>query len=516
MNFHWTQPALLLIAMTVLFEATTSLSYGTVKSQTVIDVGAKKQLFIDRLFIESSRGVRLTMNPPYQSGELLVTNDQPWENQKGAYICLYANVLKDKDRIRLWYWLIFDKILPGGNKVKAIANCSFICYAESKDGIHFTKPELNLHELNGSRANNVVMSQLSDPNFYSGGSVWIDPKAPPEQRYKSQGKNRRGRLSLYCSPDGLRWKRLRSYSIGACDTQNVVFWDESIGRYVIYTRDKGAHKTPGKYRFVRRMESDDLVHWDNKTTVMKADQADLTRYQTPTPQPPVDYYGAGVFKYPHADRAYIMLAQAFWHWYPRAGMERLGPNTMDVQLAVSRDGKKFKRAGGRKPFLRLGPEGSFYSRMVWALPDPVRVGDELWIYFVGTNRDHAGYIDRAAEGRLLSGVGRAVMRLDGFISADADYTGGEITTPPIKFSGKNLQLNLDTSAGGSVLVELLDAKGQSIKGYTQAEATPLCGNSVRMPVTWGRRRNVSELAGKPIKIRFIMRDCKLYAFQFTN
>jgi hypothetical protein len=66
------------------------------------------------------------------------------------------------------------------------------------------------------------------------------------------------------------------------------------------------------------------------------------------------------------------------------------------------------------------------------------------------------------------------------------------------------------------LVELQHDNGQPVPGYTEQDATFICGNSVRMPVCWGERQDVSELAGKPIKIRFVMRDCKLYAFQFMS
>ena len=115
-----------------------------------------------------------------------------------------------------------------------------------------------------------------------------------------------------------------------------------------------------------------------------------------------------------------------------------------------------------------------------------------------------------------SGIGRAIMRMDGFVSADADYTGGEVVTPLLKFQGRRLELNLDTSGGGCVKVELLDEAGKPIEGFSTEEATILWGNSVRMPVTWGDGANVGPLAGKPIKIRFIMQDCKLYAFQFKE
>ena len=281
---------------------------------------------------------------------------------------------------------------------------------------------------------------------------------------------------------------------------------------------------------VRRLESDDLVHWGSEQIVLRADSVDLAKYQCPdwTERPPVDYYGACVFRYPDADGLYIMMANAFWHWYDRRPdknvepqaeqadqLKWLGPTSLDTRLFVSRNGKEFEPVGGRKPFFRPGPEGSFYSRRVWANPKPIRMGDELWIYFSGKNTDHSHFRDPTAT-RDLSGISRAILRLDGFVSADADYSGGEIITPLIEFEGKTLELNLDTGGGGQVLVELLNHEGQPIEGYTRADAIPLCGNSVRMPVSWGENSDLSMLANKPIKIRFLMKDCKLYAFQFIS
>jgi hypothetical protein len=143
------------------------------------------------------------------------------------------------------------------------------------------------------------------------------------------------------------------------------------------------------------------------------------------------------------------------------------------------------------------------------------MGDELWIYYAGSNRDHDGNISRGApDGKHLSGIGRAVLRLDGFVSADADYRGGQLTTPALRFSGGRLELNVETSGGGSVEVELLDDQGKPIEGYSRADSQPINGNSVRMPVRWKTTDDVRELAGRPVRLRFYMRDCKLYAFQF--
>jgi hypothetical protein len=116
----------------------------------------------------------------------------------------------------------------------------------------------------------------------------------------------------------------------------------------------------------------------------------------------------------------------------------------------------------------------------------------------------------------MAAIDRAILRLDGFVSADADYTGGEIITPLLTFAGSRLELNVNPGAGGSIQVELLDENDKPIKGYTRDDATALYENSVCLPVTWGTNNSVAALAGKPIKIRFIMRDCKLYAFRFKK
>ncbi len=116
----------------------------------------------------------------------------------------------------------------------------------------------------------------------------------------------------------------------------------------------------------------------------------------------------------------------------------------------------------------------------------------------------------------MTGISLAKLRLDGFVSADADYPGGEITTGLIRFGSSRMDVNLDTGGGGSLQIEILDESGKPIKGFTQSESELLVGNSVKMPVTWKNKDGVSELAGKSVRLRFLMSDCKLYSFQFVN
>ncbi len=499
-----TSPCIVLYKAAVLVLLFSGTLRGADVSDVVLNVGSEKQLFIDDRLIASSRGVTLVMNPPRRDGKILIAPDQEWE--QGASIAVYSSVLKENGNVRVWY----DLIRPTGPG--PYDHERRVCYAESADGLHFSKPILNLHEVDGSKANNVVL-----PGVIGGCAVWVDPQAPPEHRYKTQAKvYPSGQLHMHSSPDGLRWKRFARLDPGpgGWDTQSIVFWDPPISRYVLFTR-RWVRREPREtsYRTVRRLESSDLRSWGNETVAMEADAIDLATHATPTGQPPVDYYGAGAF--PH-EGVYVMLAQAYWHWRPRPPLKGLGPAGFDVRLAVSRDGRQFQRAGARKAFMAMGPAGRFDSRYVWAMPAPVRMGDELWIYYVGSNRDHNGHLDPAADGKHLTGISRAVLRLDGFVSADADYEGGRLTTPLLHFAGRRLELNVNTGGGGSVEVELLDEDGQPVPGFARADAIAVNGNAVRMPVTWRSGHDLGALAGKSIRIRFHMRDCKLYAFRFQE
>ena len=227
------------------------------------------------MFIESSSGVELVMNPPYQSADPVLTTDEPWEVESATSLGIYSSVLQEDDgRIRIWYHA------RAGGDTPALEQ-AYVGYAESTDGIHFVKPKLNLIKPEGSAANNIAI-----PGKLGGSSVWIDPNAPPEERYKSQSKVYDPDVSMqfhmHSSPDGIDWKFLRRIQLelrGGWDTQSIIFWDPTIGRYVLYTRRWVAKRhTTAKgnenYRTVRRLESDDLVNWDNQSIVMWPDEVD--------------------------------------------------------------------------------------------------------------------------------------------------------------------------------------------------------------------------------------------------
>ena len=478
------------------------------RQDTAVDVGTEKQLFIDNRFIDMNEAVRLTMNPPRKTGERLIVCERPWEE----WFLAFVSVLKDDDgSYKMWYGAC--------DKYHDAADGAILCYATSTDGICWDKPNLGVMEFKGSRENNIV---FRPEGVEMGPGVFNDPTAAPEERYKLMYGDSNipwkapapyGSYGSMCgatSPDGIHWTPLAENPIMPFykDSQNVVWWDDRVGKYVCYVRandwsvqparaatDENDEVTPmARFRRIGRCETDDFRHWPEPTTVFACDDDD---------PPNTDVYSSAAIHYPHAANVYLMFPSMFYHHH----------DTVDIQLAVSRDGVAWERAGGRLPFISLGREGEFDSRQLYVAAGITRESDELSMYYCGEDVGHDAH---TAEAVKRSTISRAVLRLDGFMSADADYRGGILTTPPLMFAGNQLELNIDTGAGGIAQVEILDVSGQAIKGFSRDEADIINGSDVRKMVTWNRRPELGSLAGKPVRLRVFMRDAKLYAFQFVE
>lgn len=400
-----------------------------------------------------------------------------------------------------------------------------VCYAESKDGIHWEKPNLGLCTWNGSRQNNILMPYDEFGYIFSeaeGCWVFIDQHAAhPDTRYKmllkiapvQDDSEKRPMLPkgqyMFTASDGIHWKLWKPEKLnpGASDAKFSMFWDSRIQRYVVYSRMK-RKVNKHSFRWVGRTVSEDLTHWSKETTAIMADDIDLAG--SPDGMKRVDIYDPNVSQYTEAPNIYLALSNFFYHWVFDPELELL-PATMDLQLVTSRDGIHWNRTPKRKPFVRLGPRGTFWSKMLYPSGNVIRVGDELWIYVAGHNVAHNKEQDK---GLSIGAYTRAILRLDGFISADADYSGGELITNPLTFTGDRLQLNVDTGAGGYVKIEILDTADRPIAGFAEVDSDEINGNHIRVAATWNGNPSVRSLIDKEVKLRFIMRATKLYSFQF--
>ena len=190
---------------------------------------------------------------------------------------------------------------------------------------------------------------------------------------------------------------------------------------------------------------------------------------------------------------------------------RYGTAITDGLFMTSRDGVRFRR--WNEAFLRPGPlrQGSWVygdNMLMWGIVETASaLGDappELSLY---------------ASEHYWQGLGahvrRLTLRIDGFVSLQASARGGELLTKPLVFEGGNLTLNLATSGAGSVQVELQDAAGQPIPGYSLADCPDVFGDELARVVRWRAGGDVRPLTGKTVRLRFVLKDADLYAFQFA-
>ena len=113
-------------------------------------------------------------------------------------------------------------------------------------------------------------------------------------------------------------------------------------------------------------------------------------------------------------------------------------------------------------------------------------------------------------------IRRFSLRTDGFVSVHAGYIGGEFITRPLTFEGDNLELNFSTSAAGFVRVEIQNTEGQPQPGFTLDESPEIFGDTIDGTVQWHTEGQIRAFAGKPVRLRFVLKDADLFAFRFQG
>ncbi len=484
--------AMTLLGMVLVGSTLTAAGPPVRADDTPIRIGSGKQLFFDHRFIADSKNVSIVMNRPVKAGQVLVA-DRPWEDFR---LTSYFTVLQDGDLCRMYY-SCFSK--DQWHTPDAWDKHAYLCYAESKDGITWTKPDLGIVEFDGSKANNILMRSIVD------GTVFVDPTAPPARRYKllhTVGPHEGGLRVSYAS-DGLHFTTPKAVSPWCPDSQQVAFWDPDRKAYTAFLR-----KNTRRGRSVGRIEIKDIeAPWSGESaTVFEADAQD---------PPDVDFYNNACVKYPWADDAYFIFPAAYHHFPPEMGNDGL----LDVSAAASRDGIHWLRPD-RGPYVTTGEATEWDAQFVMMGVGMVRRGNVIYQYYNGVDLSHGGTRrmtdEERSKWRRWSQMGRVVQRVDGFFSADAAYEGGWLVTPPVVFSGSRLVLNVNTSSAGHARVGVIDAGGKVAAGFSVAECDRILANNVAHVVTWRGKSDVSRLADKPVRLRFEMRSAKLYAFQFQR
>jgi len=187
---------------------------------------------------------------------------------------------------------------------------------------------------------------------------------------------------------------------------------------------------------------------------------------------------------------------------------------VEVQLAVSRDGRRWKRYP-RPAYVPINSQGADAIHMMFLTHGMVRRGNEIWQYAGGHAGNGINY-HSAWVRQENSPLWRLVQRLDGFVAAEAAYTGGSFVTRPLRFQGSRLLLNIDTGAVGFAQVGFTDREGRPLEGYSLDDCVYINGDFLSRPVEFLRRgTDLSPLAGQTVRLVFRLRGARLYAMQFV-
>ncbi len=467
----------------------------------VISVDHRKQLLADDWIVESSEGLTRVMHPVTKASiHPVLGPEEPWEKPA---VLLYGTVFHDPqrthDKFRMWY-LCFTPTWNVDYSKVGDKRSGCVAYATSEDGIRWVRPRLGLHTFQGNRETNIVI-----PGAYGFAGVIHDPRDPnPGRRYKAQARTARGH-EAFLSADGIHWGQGERMNVDGYDRSSV-HWDPTRELWIASTKS-WYRETPGGTLWRGRgyQESRSFVEWPVKASFMVG-----------TPVAGSDIvYGLEMFYYES-------LFLGSW------GRYRHEPDgLLDVQLAVSRNARDWSRPSAES-WITLSPlPPNFVRRKIPRTPDtgvdpldprvpwdygnnsvnsvgPVRVGDELWVYYSGRSSDHRSNPQTGA-------IGLGKLRLDGFFSLDAGEKTGRLLTRPLRLANDVLKLNADAS-GGEVRVEIVDRDGRPVPPFTLANCDPITSDGLRAPVTWKGKADLGAVRGRVVQLRIFLRNARLFAF----
>jgi hypothetical protein len=237
-----------------------------------------------------------------------------------------------------------------------------------------------------------------------------------------------------------------------------------------------------------------------------------------------DIYVTKAQKYAWAPDTYVAFPAVYFHYDQDGPQTRQilgtkererGSGVVETQIAVSRDGIDWKRFP-RPAYIPIGGDGANNEHMLFVTHGMVRRGNEIWQFVGGHGGSGTGYHSPFAKEKPAP-LYRYVQRLDGFVAAEAAYTGGSFTTKPFRFEGNRLELNIATGAVGYAQVGFIDEAGNPIPGFSVDDCVYINGDYINGPVEWLKSgTDVGKLAGKTVRLVFRMRGAKLFAMQFAR
>jgi hypothetical protein len=456
---------------------------------------------------DSPFGIRLVAQPAHRMGPLL-KNEQPWE-AKGVSI---GTLIRDGDKYRAWgpcWW----------------ENSRGFCYLESSDGIQWSRPELDVIDFQGRKTNLIDFA-------FGEGSVFVDPSAPPAERYKAvrlsdmsyeayeqykqqrpdgwEPKARRedvGKVFFLqgaVSPDGIRWTPLpEPLVVEHSDTQIVACYDQRLHKYVIYTRNWLVGQQAPQARASLSQ------HWisPGRRSIGRTESSDFRRFPLsqliltpPTSLPPSDVlYTNCKTTIPGAPDLHVMFPTV-WHQ---------SEDTTSVVMAASHDGRLWDFVPGG-PVFTTAEFGQWDGGCVFASPNLVELPDGSFVLpYTGYNFPH-----KYPRGQLQFLPGYMVWPKSRIVGLEAGERG-EFATVAFLPPHPKVLVNAVVKRAGSLLVEVAGLDGAPLPGRSFADADPVVGDQYRKPLTWQGKEDLGSRPGTAVMLRFRMDKATLFGLDFA-
>ncbi len=508
-----------------------------------IEVGTVEQLLIDDHIVEDAWGLeRRVCRPRRHAIGPVIHPDQPWEDsvgheqhvfydeREGIYRMLYGVVNEEAYQYHYVPGLAkhWDKAKHGSPY--------FVCYAESRDGLRWEKPLLDVHSWPGYRRTNIVMSGrtmaqssevLLNPNqnhasrkyvmMYRDICAWGQPNPTDVEQNRlpriAQATNKDGRCLAY-SPDCIHWTEDEANPItkGGSDGGIPICWNPMTKRWycfcrpkvMVYDNDAAQLRIGGRRRRMALMTSPDLRQWTFPRTLLYPDELDVT---------PMCLDMWMVFRH----GSHFVALQSI--------LDQRKDGTAEVQIASSADGVHWTRLPHRPVFFERGPQGTFDAGAVVFNGKPLTVGNKWFLYYQGAP---TGRMDH--QNCNVRSIGVAVLPRGRLVGRFAGDREGFLLTRELVIGGKHLHINCQS------VIDTVDPANREIrvglakrayepndhndrgyyKGFAINECDPIRSNNLALRVTWKGNDDLRSLVGKPAYLRFYLQNAGIYSFRFTN
>jgi hypothetical protein len=476
-----------------------------------IDVG--RQLFVDDFLIEETTLKRTFYPAEYCSENPVIKAGMPDEKKRaGMYAAPFSGgfCFDPADKLfKIWY----TRVRPHAT-----------CYAYSKDGIHWEKPELDIEP-----GTSIV---VNPKHGFDSTAVMLDHTAKdPNERFKYFASENfhivnddiMWDYSYRTSADGINWTAPNAVKPGIWGDRSTTFYNPFRKMWVLSQRseDEAERRArayvegPTVLEMLAKVTYNGPVVVDDKVVsrgVATGESVTWTGANDIDPRhtdPRFDDIRPHLYNLDASPYESLMIGQfSVWQGPSNKMCGELGlQKRNDILIGFSRDGFHWDRPSRKRFISCTWDEKSWrFGNVQSCASGCLVVGDKLYFYFSGQAKPpEGGRWDTDAS------TGLAMIRRDGFASMDAGEKTETLTTRPVTFKGKHLFVNVDCPKG-ELKVEALDEDGEIIEPFTLDNCEQVSVDGTLVQMNWEESKDLAALAGKPVRFRFHLSNGSLYSF----